>query len=155
VDVGLSLDGHVEVEDVGDVIDIEAAGSDIGSDQDAGAAGLEAVEGLAALVLGLVAVDGLGDDTGTRELLADLVRAVLGAGEDQGASDFRSGDLRLARRRASRSDCLELRSIMKTPCSISGAAEETGVTETRTGSRKSDAAKCWIALGIVAEKRSV
>ena len=87
MDVGFRLVGQVVVDDVRDVVDIEAAGGDVGGDQHAVLAGLKSVERALAGVLDLVAVDRLGRDAARFESCATtLVGAVLGAGEDQRAS---------------------------------------------------------------------
>ena len=52
--------GHVVVDDVRDVGDVDAAGGDVGGDQDAVLAVGEALEGGGALGLRAVAVDGVG-----------------------------------------------------------------------------------------------
>ncbi len=86
VNVGLGLVGEFVVDDVGDIIDIDAACGDIGGDEDGRAPGLEVGESALAHVLPLIAVDGLGGDSIAEESLDDLVGPVLGAGEDEGAA---------------------------------------------------------------------
>ena len=44
VDIIVGMPGHVEVEDVADVLDVEAAGGDVGSHEDVDLAVLEAVQ---------------------------------------------------------------------------------------------------------------
>jgi len=88
VDVVLGHGGEVEVDDVADAVDVDAAGDDVGRDEDAGAAALEAVERLLALRLRAVAVDGGTRDARAVERLGDAVGAMLGAGEDQHALEL-------------------------------------------------------------------
>ena len=87
VDVLLRHVRQVEVDDVGDVVDVDAARGDFGGDENARLALLEAIERTGALALALVAVDGVGVEAGAFELLRDAVGAVLGAGEHQRALD--------------------------------------------------------------------
>src|SRR6185295_12569452 len=75
VDVALGLVGDVQVDDVGDAVDVDAAGGDVGGHQDADAAVLEALEGLLAGALGLVAVDGGGAEARPLQLLGAAVGA--------------------------------------------------------------------------------
>src|SRR4051812_47720373 len=56
VDVGVAVLGNVEVDDVGDAIDIQTAGGDVGRDEDAAGPVLEAGERALALPLALVAM---------------------------------------------------------------------------------------------------
>ncbi len=77
--------GEVEVDDVGDPLDVESPGGDVGSDEDAGLAVLELGEGAFSCALGLVAVDSEGWDVSPVQLFDDAVGAVLGAGEDENA----------------------------------------------------------------------
>ena len=58
VDVVLGHVRQVEVDDVGDAVDVDAAGNDVGGDEYLVLAALEAVERLLALRLRAVAVDG-------------------------------------------------------------------------------------------------
>src|SRR4051812_1098277 len=62
--IGLRHVGQVEIDDVGDAVDIDAAGGDIGGDQRADFAGAEQSERPFAMVLRLVTVDGAGWDSG-------------------------------------------------------------------------------------------
>ena len=85
VHVRLGVGGDVEVHDVRDALDVEAAGGDIRGDQDVELARLELVDGALALHLGDVAVDrGRGVAAGA-ELLGDLLGRALGAREDDHA----------------------------------------------------------------------
>ena len=83
VDVALAVLGRVEVDDVRDAVDVDAAGGDVGGDQDVDVPGLEAGQGLLALALGLVAVHRDGLDALVREALDQPVGAALGADEDE------------------------------------------------------------------------
>ena len=87
VDIGLGHVRQVEIDDMADAVDVDAAGGDVGGDQGADFAGAERGERALAVVLRLVAVDGVGGDAGPGEALHHLVGAVLGAGEDQRAVD--------------------------------------------------------------------
>ncbi|MGY3078996.1 hypothetical protein ACVWZZ_005404 [Bradyrhizobium sp. LM6.10] len=87
VHVGLGHVGEVEIDDVGDAVDVDAASGDIGGDQRADFTGAELGKRPFAMVLRLVTVDGAGGDARLLECLYDLVGAVLGACEDQGPVD--------------------------------------------------------------------
>jgi hypothetical protein len=80
--------GQIEVDDVADLVDVDAAGRDVGRHQHADLAALEVGEGALAGVLRLVAVDRLGALAGLGQVLGDPVGAVLGAGEDQHPADL-------------------------------------------------------------------
>ncbi len=75
--------GQVEVDDVADAVDVDAAGDDVGGDEHAVTALLEAVERLLALRLRAVAVDRRTRDAALVQNAGNAVRAVLGPGEDQ------------------------------------------------------------------------
>ena len=64
VDVALRLVRQVEIDDMGDAVDVDAAGGDVGRHQHADLAVAEILERLLAGVLGLVAVDGVGAHAG-------------------------------------------------------------------------------------------
>src|SRR3954452_20431225 len=83
VHVALAVGGRVEVDDVRDAGDIDAAGGDVGRDERVDGAGLEARQRLLALALALVAVHGDGLDAGVREAAQEPVGAALRAHEDQ------------------------------------------------------------------------
>src|SRR6266702_279013 len=87
VDVRLRHVRQVEIDDVGDAVDIDAASGDVGGDQRADVTGAELRQRPLAMVLRLVAVDGAGGDAGLLKRLHHLVCAVLGAGENQRAVD--------------------------------------------------------------------
>ena len=83
VDVVLGDHRQLEVDDVRERLDVEAAGGDLGRDEDGEPAGLEVGQGADPLGLALVAVDGRGRDPVLLELEREPVGAVLGAGEDE------------------------------------------------------------------------
>ena len=83
VDVAFGLVGKLVVDDVGDVVDVDAPGGDVGRHQDAGAPAAKPFEGALASALGLVAVDRLGGDAAFIELRGDTVGPMLGAREDE------------------------------------------------------------------------
>src|SRR3569623_2105600 len=85
VDVGLGDLGDVEVDDVRDFVDVDAARRDVGRDEDARPARLEVGERAFAGALALVAVDRGRADALLLEVLGDAVRAVLGAREHEDA----------------------------------------------------------------------
>ena len=80
--------GHrqIEVDDVGDAFDVDAAGGDVGGDEHAVGALFEAVKGLIALSLRTVTMDARGFDAHAAQVLLQFVDAVLGAGEYQEAA---------------------------------------------------------------------
>ena len=80
--------GQIEVDDVADAIDVDAAGGDVGRHQRSHPAVAEVLQHALALVLRLVAVDRFGRDAVLVQAADHLVGAVLGAGEDQHAVDF-------------------------------------------------------------------
>ena len=82
VHVAFRLFRQVEVHDMGDVVDMDAAGHDVGGDEHADRTGLELAQRLLAGTLALVAVDRAGVDAGLLQIGGELVGAVLGAGED-------------------------------------------------------------------------
>ena len=90
VQIGLVLDRRVRVDHEGDIVDVDAAGGDVGRDQGLGRAGMEGVHRAGPGVLGEVAVEFDRRDAGGVELAGQLLGAVLGAGEDDGAA--RCGD---------------------------------------------------------------
>ena len=74
---------QLEVDHVGQLVDIQAAGGDIGGHQDAHLASLEVGQGFGAGVLALVTVDRHGRQAVLVQVLGQAVGAVLGAGEHQ------------------------------------------------------------------------
>src|SRR5262245_404941 len=87
VDIGFRHVGQVEIDDMADAVDIDAARGDVGGHQRADLPSAERAEHAFAMVLRLVAVNGFRSDAGPVEGLHDLVGAVFGAGEDQRAVD--------------------------------------------------------------------
>ena len=85
VDIAFRNVRQVEIDHVGDVVDINAASGNVCGDEDVHLAGLEAFQRLDALALGLVAMDGGRLETELVEMLVDPVRAALGAGKHDGA----------------------------------------------------------------------
>ena len=85
MDVGLGFVGEIEVEDMGDVVDIDAAGGEVGRQQHPQLADAEAVERPLPGVLALVAMNRLSPDAITQQLPRDAVGTMLGAGEDNRA----------------------------------------------------------------------
>lgn len=84
MDVGFGFVRDVEVDDEGDVFDIDSASRNVGGDEDGEAACFEFFEGAFALRLRAVSVDRFGFEAGGVDRFAELIRAVLGAGEDDG-----------------------------------------------------------------------
>ncbi len=82
VHVGLLVLGDLVVDDVGDVVDVDAAGGDVGGDQHVDVAGAERLERLLAGGLAQVAVHGADLEAALGEFVGDLLRGALGAGED-------------------------------------------------------------------------
>ena len=80
--------GQVVVDDVGDVLHVNAAGGQVGRDQNAVASLLESGQGGGALRLRAVAVNHGGGKAFTIQVLGQALGAALGAGEDQAASGF-------------------------------------------------------------------
>src|SRR5690349_533672 len=87
VNVVLGDHGQLEVHDVRQVLDVEAARRDLRCDEDRRPAGLEVIQRLDPLALALVAVDRGRGDAVALELLGEVVGAVLGPGEDEGLLD--------------------------------------------------------------------
>ena len=83
VDIAFRDIRQVEIDDVGNAVNIDAARGDIGGDQHLAGAIAEGGKRPLALGLRLVAMDRRGDDAGPLKIAHDLVGAVLGAGEDQ------------------------------------------------------------------------
>ena len=92
VDVVLGDHRQLVVDDVRQLLDVEAARGDLGRDEDRGAAGLEVVERPDPLALALVAVDRGRGDAVAGELLGEAVRAVLRPGEDERLLDAAGPD---------------------------------------------------------------
>src|ERR1035437_3949977 len=88
MDIGLGNVGEIEVHHMTDAVDVDAAGGNVGGDQGADLAGAECPLHPLAMILRLVAVNGVGGDAGPCEALHDLVRAMLGSGKDQRATNL-------------------------------------------------------------------
>src|SRR5690606_6410571 len=86
VDVGLLVLGALVVDDVGDVVDIDAAGGDVRGDEHVDLAAAELVECLLTRDLTEVAVDRAARETALDEVVGHLLRRALGAGEDHGGA---------------------------------------------------------------------
>lgn len=86
VDVGFGLVRDVDVDNEGDVFDIDSTSGYVGGDEDGEAACLEFFQSALALGLGAVSVDRFGFETVGVDGFAELIRAVFGAGEDDGES---------------------------------------------------------------------
>ena len=84
VQVGLLVLGALVVDDVGDVLDVDAAGGDVGGDEDVDLAVAERAQRLLAGALAEVAVDGAGGEAALGEVVGDLGGGALGAAEDDG-----------------------------------------------------------------------
>jgi hypothetical protein len=84
VDVGLLVLGALVVDDVGDVLDVDAACGDIGGDEDVDLAVAEGPQRLLAGALTEVAVDGGSGEPALGQLVGHLGRGALGAREDDG-----------------------------------------------------------------------
>src|SRR5207249_828592 len=69
MDVVLGAVRHVEVDDVRQLLDVDAAGGDVGGDEDRDLPRLEAGEGLGPLRLAAVAVDARGVDALTEKIV--------------------------------------------------------------------------------------
>jgi hypothetical protein len=85
VNVALRLVGNVIVDDMRNAVDVDAAGGDVGGDEYARFAITKPGQHALALRLRLVAVERLRCDPRLGERADELVGAVLGAGEDDGA----------------------------------------------------------------------
>ena len=82
VDVILGHVGTIEIDDVRNFGDVDAAGGDIGGDQHAVLAAFEAADGGGPLALRAIAMDGDAGDALGRKGGGEAIGAVLGAGED-------------------------------------------------------------------------
>ena len=80
--------GDLEVDDVTDAFDIDATGRNVRGHKHANLAFAEGVHRLFTLGLALVPVNGFASDVVFLQVAHHLVRAVFGAGEDQGGLHF-------------------------------------------------------------------
>lgn len=85
MDVGFGILGHVEVDDVGDVVDIDAARDDVAGHEDARFAFAKSVDGFFPPVLRLPGMNDVGGIAGSFQFAPEGVGPSLGAGEDDGA----------------------------------------------------------------------
>jgi hypothetical protein len=88
VDEVLGNLGQVEIDDLRDVLDVDAARGDVGGDQDAVAPLLESSEGGVPLGLRAVAVNHGGGEAVAIEIFADTIGGAFGAGEHEAATGF-------------------------------------------------------------------
>src|ERR687893_709722 len=86
VHVRVAIAGGVEVDHVGDVLDVDATCGDVGRDKSVHIAALEAREGSLPLVLRLVAMHRDRLEAVLGEPADEPVGAMLGANEDEGAT---------------------------------------------------------------------
>ena len=95
VDVGVAVLGGVEVDYVGDVVDVDPTGGDVGGDEGVVVAALEAGEGTLALALYdlLPCMATAHEDLVGSELLHQAVRAALGADEEAKSAPLRVAEL--------------------------------------------------------------
>ena len=89
VQVGLLVLGALVVDDVRDVLDVDAAGGDVGGDEDVDLAVAERAQRLLAGALAEVAVDRGGGEAALGEVVGDLGGGALGAAEDDGQAAAR------------------------------------------------------------------
>src|ERR1700755_3263795 len=75
---------EIEVDDVGDVVNIETAGGDVGGDEDLEASRIETGQRRVALRLAAIAVDHGGREAVTNQFLRKALGAAFGARENQG-----------------------------------------------------------------------
>lgn len=75
--------GHVVIDNVGDVVDVETAGSDVGGEEDFDSILFETVEDALALALGFVAMDGAGFESSIEKFPAKFFDTVFGAAENE------------------------------------------------------------------------
>ena len=81
VQVGLLVLGALVVDDVRDVLHVDAARRDVGRDEHVDLAVAEGAQRLLARALAEVAVDGAGGEAAVGQLVGDLLRGALGAAE--------------------------------------------------------------------------
>ena len=83
MDVVFELVREVEVEDVGDAVDIDTARGNVGRDEHANLSVLEGLQGTLTLALRTVGVDGGTADVFTLELTADAIGTMFGPRKDE------------------------------------------------------------------------
>ena len=87
VSIGVRRGGHVKVDDMRDLFNVETAGGDIGGDEDIETLGTEAIESALALVLRHIPLQRHGLVTSAVKLACQLACPVLGAGKDNGRDE--------------------------------------------------------------------
>ncbi len=87
MDVGVGVLRHVEVDDVAQFLDVDAAGDDVGGHENPRLARLESLQRRRPLALAAIAVDLRDRDALALEVVRQPVRAVLGPREDDGVGD--------------------------------------------------------------------
>ncbi len=92
VDIGLRHFGKLEIDDMGDTVDVDAARRDVGCDHGTGVAFTERFERTLPLALAFVAVDRAGRDPVAFKMLGHLVGAAFGSREDDRPGHFRIGE---------------------------------------------------------------
>ncbi|ENN88030.1 hypothetical protein RHSP_50969 [Rhizobium freirei PRF 81] len=92
VDIGVGHFRQVEVVDMRNAGNVDAAGGDVGGDENADVTITETLERPFALSLALVAVDGGGGEADMVEMLHQLLGTVLGTQEDDGTAIRIGGD---------------------------------------------------------------
>jgi hypothetical protein len=93
VHVGVAVPRRVEVDDMGDVGDVDSAGGHVGRDQGVDFAGLETGERPLTLALALVTMHRRGVELAAAEALDEPIGAAAGADEDEGASALIAAEL--------------------------------------------------------------
>ena len=86
VDIGHFVIGHLVVDDVGDIVDIDTASRDIGCDQDVDVAIAERRQRALTCRLAHIAVDGGDQEAALAELLSNRGGAALRASKNDGAT---------------------------------------------------------------------
>ena len=86
VNVGFRVVGHIVVDHVRNVVDVQTAGGNVGSDQDRQSIGLEMRKHALSRCLALIPVNGRGLNSLTQQASNDLVGPVFRSRENQRAS---------------------------------------------------------------------
>jgi hypothetical protein len=84
VDVVINVTGHVVVDDVGNVVNVEASGSDVGGDEVGGLSCSEGAKGLLSVLLDTVAVDRSGRESFAYQKIFEQIGFAFGLDEDDG-----------------------------------------------------------------------
>src|SRR6185437_6638144 len=92
VDIVLGMNGHVEIEDVRQALDVETAGRDVARHEQANLALLEALQRLGALGLRHVAMKRRGVEPVLRQRAIERVDVALAIAEDEGVLDVLAAD---------------------------------------------------------------